>query len=435
MPFCPKLGRVPATRSALPPWDHERPTRQQITSNAHQAPPRATKCHQAPPNASQGMSTPAFRRMRTKPHEKLARDLYLGLKAPPSATKRHQAQPSATKRNHAPREGETSTPGTNQRTSGAPTPTVPREGATPGHRLTNQRRTNADQASRGRSTPAFRQMRSKRNTRLKRDLYPGLRQSNCTPREGGLPRLFDTCAPNATQSSRGTSTPGNEPRALPRTRSTRLTSFAVLQSYCLAVLHASPGMALPAFTLVWGHFYLGLDTRHQKRTKRQIRAFAGDACPGLSTHAHQAPHVAHERSLPRAFTHTTPALQTQYTRLREGLLPQPLHTNLGPILPRALTKRHLAPHRLARDVSPSLQLPQPPNGWDAEYDTTTTNSNTRRGPVCDAYLELQSTLRIDHAPRNYSHELPKRRESTSIGDNTPRIWTFPENRSNALRVT
>ena len=38
LPFCPKLGRVFATRSALPPWDHERPTRERITTTAHEAP-------------------------------------------------------------------------------------------------------------------------------------------------------------------------------------------------------------------------------------------------------------------------------------------------------------------------------------------------------------------------------------------------------------
>ena len=176
-PFCPELERVPATRSALPPWDHERQNRRHLdaTTNLDECAPSATTRHHAPPNASRGMSTSAFRYIRTN----TPRKAYEGpLPRAPSATKRNQAPPSAT---NAPREGATSTPGTNQPTNGAPTPTKPHEGATPGHQPTNQRRTNADQASRGRSTPAFRQMRSKRNTRLKKDLYPGQRATRTTP--------------------------------------------------------------------------------------------------------------------------------------------------------------------------------------------------------------------------------------------------------------
>ena len=239
-------------------------------TNAHQAPPRATTRHQTP---REGCLPRPFDTYAPTPHEKLTRDLYPGLQAPPSATKRHQAQPTRLAREQPLPRALTNQPTAHQRQ--------------PSH--TRERPPGINQQTNGAPTPT-------------------------KPREGGLPRPFDKCAPNATQGSKRTSTPGNEPRALPRTRSTRLTSFAVLQSYCLAVLHASPGMALPAFTLVWGHFYLGLDTRHQKRTKRQIRAFAGDACPGLSTHAHQAPHVAHERSLPRAFTHTQRLRSKRNTR-------------------------------------------------------------------------------------------------------------------------
>ena len=66
----------------------------------------ATRCYQAPPNASKGMSTPAFRHMRSKRYIRLTRDLYPGHQAPPSATKRlTRVRPlprASTKRHQAP---------------------------------------------------------------------------------------------------------------------------------------------------------------------------------------------------------------------------------------------------------------------------------------------------------------------------------------------
>ena len=69
LPFCPKLGRVPATRSALPPWDHERPTRQRIDTNPHYA--AQIRLTRALPRAS-------FRQMRSKRRTYASRGLYPG---------------------------------------------------------------------------------------------------------------------------------------------------------------------------------------------------------------------------------------------------------------------------------------------------------------------------------------------------------------------
>ena len=173
LPFCPKFERVLATRSALPPWDHERPTRQLLDTNAHQAPPRATERHQAPSNASQGTSTPAFRHMRTKPTKSLR-----GTSTPGS--KRHQAQPRATKRNHAPHEGATSTPGTKQSAAHQRRPRLTRERTLP-RATTNQRRTNANHASQGSDPRAStnNQRRTNANQASRgSDLYLGHRPRN-----------------------------------------------------------------------------------------------------------------------------------------------------------------------------------------------------------------------------------------------------------------
>ena len=86
-------------------------------------------------------------------------------------------------------------------------------------------------ASRGRSTPAFRQKRSKRNTKLKGDLYPGHRATRTTPHALHTAHTF--------------------------------CSLTVLQSYSLAVLQSyTPleGWLSQPSHMVRGHFYLGLDT-------------------------------------------------------------------------------------------------------------------------------------------------------------------------------
>ena len=154
-----------------------------------------------------------------------------------------------------------------------------------------------------------------------------------------------------------------------------------------------------------------------RATKRNLAPLEGtNSTPGTNQSISGAPTPTtptRERPLPRASTNQPTAHQhltwlasfavlqsCSPTRLSRMALPAFTH-GLGPFLPRARQMRskrrkyaslglypgRVFDRRLTKDVSPSLLLPQPSNGGDAEYDLTSTNSNTfniRRGPICDA---------------------------------------------------
>ena len=171
------------------------------------------------------------------------------------------------------------------------------------------------------------------------------------------------------------------------------------------------------------------------RTKRPVCAFTEDVSPGLSTHAHQALHAARERSLPRAFTHETTALQTLYVPSRGTATP--VRQELGPILPRA--SKQNAPSRGTatpvrhgtRAISTSGfntttahegRLPRPSTpptftGWNAGYDTTATSSSKNAGDQSATHVSNSNRHSESTTPRMRPNTKSSKRRESSIGGN------------------